>query len=80
MQYNEPFKKRAQEFAQQIGLKSSCVGIHVKQTDKVEETYLLTVKDYMKAAEKYYERYPNRTNCVYVITDEIKILKNISAQ
>jgi hypothetical protein len=80
LQYNEPFKKRAQEFKQQIGFKSSCVGIHVRQTDKVEETYLLTVKDYMKAAEKYYDRYPDKAKCVYVITDEITILKNIRAQ
>jgi len=51
------------------------VGVHVRQTDKATETKLFGLRDYMGHVEAYFERYPVKAKCVYLITDEMKILK-----
>ena len=75
IQYNDTFREVADRFARKIGFRSECVGVHVRQTDKATETKLFELRDYMGHVEAYFERYPVKAKCVYLITDEMKILK-----
>ena len=75
IQYSDKFKTVAELFAKEIGFKSSCVGIHVRQTDKHLETKLFVLQDYMRYVDAYYEKYPSKKKCIFLITDEKDIIR-----
>jgi hypothetical protein len=75
IQYSGEFKALADRFASRIGFKGECVGVHVRQTDKINEARLFELRDYMRYVENYYGRHPGKAKCVYLITDEVKILR-----
>jgi hypothetical protein len=75
IQYSDKFKTVAELFAKEIGFKSSCVGIHVRQTDKAIETKLFVLQDYMRYVDEYYEKYPYKKKCIFLITDEKDIIR-----
>ena len=75
IQYSDKFKTVAELFAKEIGFKSSCVGIHVRQTDKHLETKLFVLQDYMRYVDAYYEKYPFKKKCIFLITDEKDIIR-----
>ncbi len=75
LQYSEKFKTRADRFARQIGFRGECVGLHVRQQDKIVETKLFGLKDYMGHVDAYYGRHPGKVKCIYLITDEADILR-----
>ena len=75
IQYSDKFKTVTELFAKEIGFKSSCVGIHVRQTDKATETKLFVLQDYMRYVDAYYEKYPFKKKCIFLITDEKDIIR-----
>ena len=77
LQYNDSFKKKAAETAKQIGFMfDSCVGVHIRRTDKIREAKYYNLTEYMKHVDLYFERHPNKPKCVYLMSDE----KNITVE
>lgn len=78
MQYSFEFQMRAARYQTQMGFKTSCVGVHVRRTDKAEEARLFELADYMQHVSLYYkakqEKYSNGTRCVFLITDDMDII------
>lgn len=76
MQFSDQFKLISVKFGQEIGFKKGCVGVHVRRTDKIKEMKgkYYELSEYMKHVDLYYAKYPNKDKCVFLITDEKKVI------
>ena len=64
-----------------LGFKNTCVGVHVRRTDKVgTEAAFHGLDEYMKSVESFFDlndyvKGTNTKRLVYLATDEIQVLK-----
>lgn len=78
MQYSLEFQTKAARYQTQMGFNKSCVGVHVRRTDKAEEAKLFELADYMQHVSLYFEARPEQrsigTRCVFLITDDMNVI------
>lgn len=75
MQFNDRFKVKAAKKAKHIGFQfDRCVGVHVRRTDKILESKYYELSEYMKHVDVYFERHPNKQRCVFLMTDDAKVI------
>ncbi len=75
MRPNDNFQKRLKEFMIEKKFLSSCAGIHVRRTDKQLEANHTELSEYMNKIDEYFSRLPDlKSRCVFIATDEIKVV------
>lgn len=78
---NESFRKIINDKTVELKFKNSCVGVHVRRTDKVgTEAAFHSLKEYMDEVEQFFKiqtisESKSSHKCVYLATDEISVLK-----
>ena len=78
--FNDEFKSLIAAKTDKIKFKSSCVGVHVRRTDKVgTEAALHQIEEYMVEVEEYYKLKEVggaiSQRCVYLATDQLSVLQ-----
>ncbi len=81
MRFNEQFQQVVEKKSTQLSFKNSCVGVHVRRTDKVgTEAAFHGLDEYMQHVESYFKfndlkQGKETKRCVYLATDELDVLK-----
>ena len=74
MKFNDMFKVKAAETAKQIGFKfDSCVGVHVRRTDKITEAKYYDLSEYMKHVDLYFDKHSNASKCIFLMSDDLNV-------
>ncbi len=78
--FNNQFKSIIAEKTATIKFNNSCVGVHVRRTDKVgTEAALHQIEEYMSEVEHYYDLKEidglKVKRCVYLASDELGVMK-----
>lgn len=80
MRYRSDFNSRLMEYVIKKKVDSSCVGLHVRRTDKVarKESHPLEVSGYMDKVADYYRLKPaGMRRCVYIATDDRQVIHEV---
>jgi len=78
--FNDEFKSENAAKTDKIKFKGSCVGVHVRRTDKVgTEAALHQIEEYMVEVEAYYKLKETGDaigqRCVYLATDQLSVIQ-----
>jgi glycoprotein 6-alpha-L-fucosyltransferase len=75
MRFNGHFMEIVSKWQVKKKFRSSCVGIHVRRTDKRHEAKYSELSEYMRKVDEYFKsRMLQVDRCIFLATDELQVI------